>query len=101
MKISRSSYYKWLHNPESRRKKEDKDLTEQIKALFQASRNSYGSRRIRRKLLNEGVTISRRRVIRLMQEAELICKTKRKFIATTYSKHNKPVAPNSLARNFN
>lgn len=100
MKISRSSYYKWLNNPESGRKKEDKGLTEQIKSLFQASRNSYGSRRIRKKLLNEGITISRRRIVRLMQEAELICKNKRKFIATTDSKHNKPVAPNLLARNF-
>jgi transposase InsO family protein len=91
MKISRSGYYKWLNNPESTRKKEDKKLTEQIKTLFQASRNSYGSRRIRKKLLNEGVIISRRRIVRLIQEAELRCKNKRKFIATTDSKHNKPI----------
>lgn len=35
-----------------------------------------------------------------MKEAKLSCKTKRKFKATTDSKHNKPVAPNLLDRNF-
>lgn len=70
---------------------------DRIKSIFQISRRSYGSRRI---LLNEGVIISRRRVIRLMKSAYLICKTKRKFKATTDSKHNKAVAPNLLLINF-
>jgi putative transposase len=100
MKVSRSSYYQWLNDPESIRNTVDNYLIEKIESVFQVSRNSYGSRRIRRKLLNEGIVISRRRVIRLMKEAELVCKTKRKFKATTDSKHNKPVAPNLLARNF-
>lgn len=100
MKISRSSYYQWLNDPESTRITEDNYLMEKIKSIFQISRRSYGSRRIRIVLLNEGIIISRRRVIRLMKAAELICKTKRKFKATTDSKHNKPVAPNLLARNF-
>lgn len=100
MKVSRSGYYEWLNNPESKKEQEDKYLTEKIKLIFQVSRNSYGSRRIRRKLLNEGIITSRHRVIRLMKEAELICKTKRKFKATTDSKHSKPVALNLLERNF-
>jgi putative transposase len=100
MKVSHSSYYQWLNDPESIRNTEDNYLMERIKSIFQISRRSYGSRRIRRVLLNEGITISRLRVIRLMKAAELICKTKRKFKATTDSKHNKPAAPNLLARNF-
>jgi transposase InsO family protein len=35
-----------------------------------------------------------------MQEAQLVCKTKRRFRATTNSKHNLPIAPNQLARQF-
>lgn len=100
MKLSRSCYYQWLSAPESIRSNEDNYLIEKIKPIFQISRSSYGSRRIRRTLLNDGIVVSRRRVIRLMKEAELICKTKRKFKATTDSKHNKPVASNLLARNF-
>ena len=69
---------------------------ERIKSKFQISRRSCGSRRIRRVFLNEGITISRQRVIRLTKAAELICKNKRKFNATT----NKLVAHNLLARNF-
>ena len=45
--------------------------------------------------------MSRRRIIRLMKEANLVCKTKHKFRATTDSKHNMPVAPNLLERKFN
>ena len=36
-----------------------------------------------------------------MKRAGLICKTKRKFKVTTDSKHNKPIAPNLLERQFN
>ena len=35
-----------------------------------------------------------------MQEAQLRCKTQRRFKATTNSQHNQPIAPNQLARQF-
>ena len=44
--------------------------------------------------------MSRRRIGRLMSQAGLSCKTKKKFKATTDSKHNKPIAPNLLERQF-
>ena len=100
MKVSRSSYYDWLDSFEQMRKKEDKILIEKIRSIFKRSRGNYGSRRIKNELFIGNIVVSRRRVIRLMKEAELVCKTKRKFKATTDSKHNKPVAPNVLARNF-
>ncbi len=48
-----------------------------------------------------GHIVSRRRIGRLMNQAGLACKTKKKFKATTDSKHNKPIAPNLLDRQFN
>lgn len=36
-----------------------------------------------------------------MREADLVCKTKQKFKATTNSKHDLPIAPNQLDRQFN
>jgi putative transposase len=100
MQVSRSSYYEWLDNPESDRAKQDKELIEIIKPIFQLGRSTYGSRRIKKHLARDNVVVSRRRIVRLMAEADLICKTKRKFKATTDSKHNKPIAPNLLARKF-
>ncbi len=60
-----------------------------------------GSRRLKRKLSEQGFQVSRRRIIRLMKKAGLYCKTRKKFRATTDSSHNKPIADNLLDRQFN
>ena len=101
MNVSRSSYYEWLKNPGCDRVKQDKELIEMIKLIFQKGRNTYGARRIKKILSRQDIIVSRRRIVRLMQEVGLICKTKHKFKATTDSKHNKPIAPNLLERQFN
>ena len=100
MKVSRSSYYEWLVNPGCDRTNKDKELLVVIKKFFEEGRGNYGSRSIKARMTQVGKNISRRRIIRLMKEAQLICRTKRKFKATTDSKHNKSVAPNLLDRNF-
>ena len=100
MKVSRSSYYQWLDNSGCLRVKEDEELSVMIKGIFREGRGSYGARRIKKRLGRQGILISRRRISRLMHESNLVCKTKRKFKATTDSRHNKPVAPNLLARKF-
>ncbi len=100
MQVSRSSYYEWLQNPKCARAKQDEELLCKINAVFQEGRCTYGARRIKRRLARQGTVISRRRIIRLMKEAGLVCKTKRKFKATTDSKHGRPVAPNVLERKF-
>ena len=71
------------------------------KQIFKESRGLYGTRRIRRKLLQLGKAVGRKRIARLMKGASLYCKTKRRFKVTTNSKHNNPVAPNLLQRQFN
>jgi transposase InsO family protein len=63
-------------------------------ALFKKGRGTYGTRRLKNKLADQGITVSRRRIGRLMVKAGLWCKTKKKFKVTTDSKHNKPIAPN-------
>lgn len=98
--VGRSSYYDWLHNKLSSRALENHRLAEQVKALFIDSRHSYGTRRIRKALLTQGVTISRRRVGKLMKQQGLTCKTARKFKVTTDSKHSLAISPNLLQRDF-
>ena len=100
MSVSRSCYYDWIHSPKSGQEKENDVLTEQLRKLFEDSRNTYGTRRLKRKLAEQCIHVSRRRIGRLMKKAGLFCKTKRRFKATTNSSHNNPIAPNLLDRQF-
>lgn len=101
MKLSRSGYYEWLGNPPTERKKQDEELTKIIAPIFNEGRRNYGTRRIQKKLAAQNKQVSRRRIGGLMEKAGLVCKTKRKFKATTDSKHTKIVSPNLLERKFN
>jgi putative transposase len=101
MKVSRSGYYEWLNNPEVAKRNHDEELIKNITSIFKEGRSTYGTRRIKKKLALQGKTISRCRIARLMNEAGLLCKTKRKFKSTTDSKHTKLISPNLLGRQFN
>ena len=72
-----------------------------LRAAFCASHQSYGSRRLVVALKDKGITIGRYKVRQLMQAANLKPVWKRKFIHTTDSKHDLPIAENILARQFN
>jgi putative transposase len=100
MQVSRSAFYDWLHRSESEREKQDTQLLEMIKLIFNKGRGAYGTRHIKAALKAQAIIASRRRIGRLMQEAGLVCKTQRKFKAVTYEPHDKPVAPNLLSREF-
>lgn len=101
MKVCRSAYYAWLRAPESLYALANKVLSEKIKVIFKASRQTYGTRRLKRELAQQGEIVSLRRIGRLMKAAGLICKTVKKFKVTTCSNHDKPISPNLLKRNFN
>jgi putative transposase len=60
----------------------------------------YGSPRIHAELKEQGVHCGRKRVARLMRECGINAKSKRRKMKTTDSRHDNPVAPNVLARNF-
>lgn len=100
MNISRSAYYAWLDRSPTSTEKEDQALTEMIVKAFKKSRATYGTRRLKRELFKQDRITSRRRIGRLMREAELACKTRRKFKATTNSRHDFPLAENRLDREF-
>ncbi len=71
-----------------------------MKELFAASRESLGSRMMKKNLCKEGFQIGRDRVRRLMKSLNLKVKAKRKYKVTTDSKHAFPVAENVLNRQF-
>jgi putative transposase len=79
MSVSRSAYYAWLIRPLTAIEKDDAELIEIIKPLFKKSRKNYGTRRIKKGLLELDRHVSLRRIGWLMGAAGLACKTKRKF----------------------
>lgn len=100
LKVSPSGFYEWRGRPTSARAQEDEALSVAIKAIHQESRETYGSPRIHVQLKRQGVHCGKNRVTRLMATAGIAAKTKRKFKATTDSKHRYPVAENVLNRQF-
>jgi len=100
LSISRSGYYAWAKRPESQRKIRNLELLEKIRKIHKVSRETYGSPRITHALKNEGIPCGKNRVAKLMSENRITARTKRKFKATTNSKHNYPVADNILNQDF-
>jgi putative transposase len=72
----------------------------EIRRVFVENDGNYGSPRIWEALKEINIPCSQNRVARLMHEEGLVAIQRRKFKATTDSKHNWPIAPNLLARNF-
>ena len=100
LEVSRSGYYAWISRPDSARKKTNEKLLKEIKRVYKKSRNNYGYPRVTEQLQKEGIACSRNRVAKLMSKHGIVAKTKRKFKATTDSKHSFPVAENILMQKF-
>ena len=98
--VNRSGYYAHKNAPPTFRENEDERLTKLIVKSFYESDRNYGTARIQGDLREWGENVSRRRIGRLMRKAGLVCKTVKKFKATTNSKHNESISPNLLNRNF-
>jgi transposase InsO family protein len=98
--VSRGGYYAWRKRGSSERSREDAELGVAIAASHAESRRTYGSPRVLRDLREQGRRVSRKRVARLMRERGLVARRRRRFKATTDSKHAFPVAANVLMRSF-
>jgi putative transposase len=100
MRVTRSGFYAWKRRPQSARAAQDRRLKILVRTSFEASAHRYGSPRIYRDLLEQDVRVSRKRVIRLMQEDGLKARVRKRFKCTTMSDHDQPVAANILDRHF-
>jgi putative transposase len=100
LEVTRSGFYAWLRRSPSAHAVDDQKLVLEIAAIHKASGETYGSPRIHAELLAKGLEVSRKRVARLMRELGIKSRRKRRFKATTDSKHNMPVAENVLDRKF-
>jgi transposase InsO family protein len=84
-----------------RRHLSDEALLAHIRAAYAEHGGAYGWPRIWRELLKRGVRVGKLRVQRIMQQHGIQARGKRRFrVVTTDSRHDLPVAPNLLNRNF-
>ena len=99
--VNRSAYYHWVNNGCILNKVDEK-LNQLIKDIFYQYREVYGTRRIKKVLVQEyGVIVSTRKIAKIMKSLGLIVKMKRKFkVITTDSNHNYRISPNRLQRDF-
>jgi len=100
LNVSPSGFYAWSRRPESAHTQRDRHLRVLVRTSFEASKHRYGSPRIHEDLLEQDVRVSRKRVIRLMQEEGLKARARQRFKCTTMSDHDQPVAANLLDRQF-
>lgn len=103
LKVSSSCYYRWLHFvPTDTRKVDNQFYTPIIKAIFDNSKQTYGSHRIRAVLEQMGYPMSRKRVGRIMVANgwESKHKRKRKFKITKEEVLFANTAKNLLQQNF-
>jgi putative transposase len=102
MKTSRSGFYDYLRRFDHNDIDNDREgpLKARIKAIFQESKGSYGSRRILKKLQSEGHQIGRYKVRGLMRKLALKPKSPKRYKVTTDSRHSFAVAANVLDRKF-
>ena len=98
--VSRSGFYAWRSREPSAAEVRREELTEQVKQIHAEVKGRYGSPRVHAELVARGATCCVNFVARLMREAGIAAKTKRKFRQTTDSDHALPVAENLLDRDF-
>jgi transposase InsO family protein len=98
--IERSGYYAWLKKVPGKRARANELLDKKILRLFKQHKERYGAPRLRDDLQEAGEHVSKNRVARRMKVLGIKAKGKKKFKATTDSKHPLPVAANLLNRDF-
>jgi len=101
MQVSPSAYYDWKKRPGKLIDASTLHLHRRMKKLFKQSRDSLGSREMMKKLREEGVTIGRYRVRKLMKRLKLKVKQRIAYKVTTKRNERDDVAPNLLNQNFN
>ncbi|MBF0542712.1 MAG: IS3 family transposase [Nitrospirae bacterium] len=100
LKVSASGYYAWLNRKPSIRAKDEARLELEICAAHKRTRGTCGPERLKKNLSEHGVKVGVCRIRRIRKKLGIKCKQKRRFKATTDSKHKLPVADNLLNQRF-
>jgi len=100
LSVSASGYYSWVDRPLSKWAREEVRLEVEIIAAHKRTRQVYGAEKLQYDLAEHGIQVGICRIKRIRRKLGIRCKQKRKFKATTNSKHTLPVAENILNQQF-
>ena len=101
LSVSQSGFRAWRSGgTPNRTRLTDAQALVLIRTIHQEVRQAYGARRIHAELRGRGHRIGLPRIARLMRENGIRARHKRRFKATTDSKHSLPVSANLLDRQF-
>ena len=100
LSVSASGYYAWVDRPLSKWAQEEARLEVEIKAAHKRTRQVCGAEKLQYDLAEYGIQVGICRIKRIRRKLGIRCKQKRKFKATTDSKHTLPVAENILGQQF-
>jgi len=98
--VKRSCYYSYTKSNSRSVDPEHEQMLDWVAKIDKSSKNSYGSRRMKRALNALGYPVSRTKARKLMKEAGVIVRQRKKYKVTTNSNHKEPVYENLLNREF-
>ena len=100
LNVPRSTYYQSKHQTESKWEHENQQLLERIKEIYFESKRRYGAIKIHRQLIKEGLSVSLKRVQRLMKSAGLASIIQKKYTPYKQSKELVLERENILEQDF-
>lgn len=100
LEVSNSGYYAWVARLKEDKGPIDKELCKVMGGLREESRNSYGYRNMTFRLRGLGYKVNHKKTYRIMKERGWLVERKKKYVKTTNSLHQYPIAPNLLNRDF-
>lgn len=100
LKVSRAAYYAARDGQPSGRDREDAELTTRIRAEHKRSKGRYGAPRIHAELRRQGRRHSRKRVARLMRQADLRGRVPKRWKKTTIPDPAAAARADAIRRDF-
>lgn len=100
LQVSRSGFYAWTSRAPSKRARRSGELAGKVRQVHTESRGTYGSPRVHRELRRAGTVVSKKTIAKVMRAEGLVARRRRRYRATTDSRHTERVAPNLLKRDF-
>ena len=100
--VKRNSYYSYQQRKRNKPENDPEhvEIIDMVTRIAEASDFTYGERRMKQALNALGFPVSRYMTKKLMREAKVWVRSKKKFKVTTDSNHKQPVYDNVLNREF-
>jgi putative transposase len=98
--VTRGGYYGYQRRQDGGPDPYHRELLEAVRDIARATEDSYGSRRMKHALNALSYPVSRNKARKLMKEAGVQVKHRKKYKVTTNSNHKQPLFDNVLERQF-